>query len=49
MKCWIFPDRWECYVEGKEIPLEVCKLCVEARLRHITIKRKVKADEAMSK
>jgi len=48
MKCWIFP-QWECYVEAEEIPLEVCKLCVEARLRRITIKRRVKANEAMPK
>ncbi|MEM2447920.1 MAG: hypothetical protein QXT14_03080 [Candidatus Bathyarchaeia archaeon] len=31
MKCWIFPD-WECGVEADEIPLEVCRLCVKARL-----------------
>jgi len=40
MKCWINP-KWECYVGGKEIPLEVCKLCVETRLKlSIYVRRK---------
>ena len=40
MKCWIFPE-WECYIEGREIPLEVCRLCVEARLKiPVYVKRK---------
>jgi len=44
LKCWIIPE-WDCHVEAEEIPLEVCKLCVETRLRLVTIKRKVKAVE----
>jgi len=43
MKCWIIRE-WECYLEDGEIPLEACKLCVEARLRHIMIKRGVKSE-----
>ncbi|MFP4608946.1 MAG: hypothetical protein ACOCTR_06140 [Candidatus Natronoplasma sp.] len=26
-----FVDEWECKFEGDEIPLEVCKTCIEAR------------------
>jgi len=36
-RCWIIKD-WICYVEQDEIPLEVCKLCVEARLRLAELK-----------
>jgi len=32
MKCWITRE-WECYIKDKEIPLEVCKLCIEVRLK----------------
>ena len=37
-KCWIVPDRWKCYVESDEIPLEVCKLCAETRLKLMELK-----------
>jgi len=48
LKCWINPE-WECYVEGEEVPLEACKLCVETRLRLAIIKRKVKANGELPK
>jgi len=34
MKCWILPQR-KCMVETSELPLEVCKVCVEAYLEHL--------------
>jgi hypothetical protein len=41
MKCWIFPDEWKCGIETPEVPLEACRLCVEARLkRPITVRRR---------
>jgi len=40
MKCWIFP-KWKCYISSEEIPLEVCKLCVQARLELVAIKRTI--------
>ena len=48
MKCWINPE-WECYVEAEEIPLEVCRLCAETRLKYIMVRRKVKANGELSK
>jgi len=38
-RCWIIKS-WECYVESDEIPLEVCKLCVETRLKVRLVRRK---------
>ena len=35
MNC-IFVSDWTCHVEVDEIPLEVCRLCVEARRIHAT-------------
>lgn len=32
----IFVSDWICHVEADEIPLEVCRLCVEARRVHAT-------------
>jgi len=32
-KCIFVPD-WECSIEASEIPLEVCKTCLEARKVH---------------
>jgi len=31
MRRCVFVHEWECYVEADEIPLEVCKVCIEAR------------------
>jgi hypothetical protein len=31
MRC-IFVDEWICQIEVDEIPLEVCRLCVDARV-----------------
>lgn len=30
----IFVADWECRIETSEIPLEVCKICLEARKIH---------------
>jgi len=35
MNC-IFVSDWTCHLEVDEIPLEVCRLCVEARRIHAT-------------
>lgn len=35
MNC-VFVSDWICHVEVDEIPLEVCRLCVEARRVHAT-------------
>jgi len=32
----IFVSDWTCHVQVDEIPLEVCRLCVEARRVHAT-------------
>lgn len=32
-KC-MFVDDWDCPVEREEFPLEICKICVEARSIH---------------
>lgn len=42
-KC-IFVADWECPIETSEIPLEVCKICLEARKIHskpVTITRHI--------
>lgn len=47
-KCIFVPD-WECPIETSEIPLEVCKICLEARKIHskpITISRHIVRAEA---
>jgi hypothetical protein len=38
-RCWIFPDM-KCYVDDDEVPLEVCRLCVEARMKRVTVRRR---------
>lgn len=48
-KC-IFVADWECPIETPEIPLEVCKICLEARKIHskpITISRQITRAEAV--
>lgn len=35
-KCVFVPD-WECSIEASEIPLEVCKTCLEARKVHSAV------------
>ena len=35
MNC-IFVSDWTCHLEVDEIPLEVCRLCIEARKIHAT-------------
>lgn len=47
-KCIFIPD-WNCPIETPEIPLEVCKICLEARKIHskpVTISRHVVRAEA---
>ena len=47
-KCIFIPD-WNCPIETPEIPLEVCKICLEARKIHskpVTISRQVVRAEA---
>ena len=42
-KCIFIPD-WNCPIETSEIPLEVCKICLEARKIHskpVTISRHI--------
>jgi len=49
MKC-IFVAEWECPVETAEIPLEVCKVCLEARKiqsKQIKITRQIKSVEVL--
>ena len=49
MKC-IFVADWECPIETSEIPLEVCKVCLEARKvqsKHIKITRQIKSVEVL--
>jgi hypothetical protein len=49
MKC-IFIKEWECPIENSEIPLEVCKVCLEARKiksKHIKITREIKSVEML--
>ncbi len=46
-KC-VFVSDWKCPIETDEIPLEVCKLCLEARRLHskqVMISRQVEAVE----
>ncbi len=46
-KC-VFIQDWKCPIETDEIPLEVCKLCLEARRLHskqVSICRQVEAVE----
>jgi hypothetical protein len=50
MNC-VFVAGWTCQLEVEEIPLEVCRLCVEARRSHAdelakTVKRIVRKAEA---
>jgi hypothetical protein len=50
MNCMFVAD-WTCQLEVEEIPLEVCRLCVEARTSHgdmlaKTVKRTVRKTEA---
>jgi hypothetical protein len=44
MKC-VFVPEWECNIETEEIPLEVCKVCIEARKTSVFIKRRKEASE----
>jgi hypothetical protein len=46
-KC-VFVPKWKCPIEAPEIPLEVCKLCLEARklqLKQVKINRQVETVE----
>jgi hypothetical protein len=46
-KC-VFVPNWKCPIEAPEIPLEVCKLCLEARKlqsKQAQINRKVETVE----
>lgn len=50
MKC-VFVPKWKCPVDTFEIPLEVCKVCLEARKiqsRNSKIRRFIKSDEVLS-
>ncbi len=47
----VFVEVWACPVDGDDVPLEVCRLCVEARTCHgdmlaKTVKRTVRKAEA---
>lgn len=49
MKC-VFIKEWECPIETSEVPLEVCKMCLEARKiksKHVKIKRQIKSVEIL--
>jgi hypothetical protein len=49
MKC-VFVAEWKCPIETSEIPLEVCKLCLEARKlqsKQVKITRQVKTVELL--
>jgi len=49
IKCVFVPD-WRCPIETSEIPLEVCKLCLEARKiqsKQVKIARQVKSVEML--
>jgi hypothetical protein len=37
----IFIKEWKCNIETDEIPLDVCRLCVEARKLHTMEARKI--------
>jgi hypothetical protein len=44
----VFVKSWICPVDGDEVPLEVCRLCVEARRTHfihLRVKRPERAAE----
>jgi hypothetical protein len=44
----VFVQEWKCPIETEEIPLEVCKLCLEARRlqsMQLKISRQVEAAE----
>jgi hypothetical protein len=46
-KC-VFVPNWNCPVETPEIPIEICRLCLEARKlqsKHAQINRKVETVE----
>ena len=48
-KC-VFIAEWECPIETSEIPLEVCKLCLEARKiqsKSIKIMRQIRTVEVL--
>jgi hypothetical protein len=48
-KC-VFIAEWECPIETSEIPLEVCKICLEARKvrsKHVKITRQITSVEAL--
>ncbi len=47
-KACVFVPEWKCPIETDEIPLEVCKLCLEARklqTKQVKISRHVEAVE----
>jgi hypothetical protein len=47
-KTCVFVPEWKCPIETPEIPLEVCKLCLEARKlqsKQVKISRQVAAVE----
>ncbi len=47
-KTCVFVPEWKCPIETPEIPLEVCKLCLEARKiqsKQVKISRHVEAVE----
>ena len=49
MKC-VFVADWKCPIETSEIPLEVCKLCLEARKlqsKQVKITRQVRTVEVL--
>ncbi len=48
-KC-VFIAEWECPIETSEIPLEVCKICLEARKiqsKQVKITRQIKSVEIL--
>jgi hypothetical protein len=50
MKC-VFVAKWNCPVDTLEIPLEVCKVCLEARKiqsRNTKFRRFIKSDGVLS-
>ncbi len=49
MKC-VFVTDWKCPIETSEIPLDVCKLCLEARKlqsKQVKITRQVRTVEVL--
>jgi len=43
-KC-VFYEGWGCHIQSAEVPLEVCKLCMQAREEYSKVIRRVERTE----